>query len=286
MGMKYAYYPGCTAHTTSKEYEMSVQAVCEKLGIELVEVEDWNCCGALEATGLLLYALNARTLALSEKQLPDLDLVASCNACYINLAKTSVAMREDEELRKKVNNIIQMEYKGTVRVRHILEVIANDVSEEELKAKIEKKLNIKVAPYYGCFTGRPSRAAFDDPDEPTSMDKVLKIAGAEIVPFGYKAKCCGGGLMMFHPEISFAMSRKILEAAKNAGADCISVACPLCQMMLDAKQGDIEEKYNIELKIPVLYFTQLLGLALGIQPNKLGIDKVMVPAKDLLAKIG
>ncbi|MCW3131743.1 MAG: CoB--CoM heterodisulfide reductase iron-sulfur subunit B family protein [Candidatus Methanospirare jalkutatii] len=286
--MRYAYYPGCTAHTTSKEYEMSVHAVCEELDIELIEIEDWNCCGALEATGLLLYALNARTLALSEKgeRTKGLDVVAACNACYINLARTNVELKENEELRKKISEIdASLDYKGTLNVRHILDVIANDVGEEKIKSKVKKNLGIKVAPYYGCFIGRPSNAAFDDPDDPTAMDRVLEAAGAEVVDFRRKAKCCGGGLMMFNPEISYAMTRMILDEAKRADVDCISVACPLCQMMLDAKQQDIEEKYNEEYRIPVLYFTQLLGLALGISEGKLGLGKVIVSPKRVLDKV-
>ena len=283
---KLAYYPGCPSEATALEQHISTEAVFEKLGIDLVEVEDWNCCGAAEAEDpRLVYALNARNLAIAEKD--NLDIMTPCSICYYNLARTSNALKADEELRAEIKGIDpSLEYNGTVTAKHVLDVFMNDIGPEELKSKIVKKVELKVAPYYGCYIGRPPETAFDDPDDPVSMDQLIELIGGEIVPFReMKTKCCGGPLMMTRADIAFEMARKILETAKNAGADCIALACPLCGMMLDAKQQDVEKALNTKFEMPVVYITQLLGLALGIEPNKLGLQKNAVDTKKILEKV-
>ena len=283
---KIAYHPGCPSATTAMEQDMSTKAVFEKLGIELEELEDWNCCGALEAEDpKLVIALNARNLALAERK--GQDIVTPCSICYYNLARTDKALREDEKLRAELKEIdSSLEYNGTVKAKHVLDVLVNDIGLAELSGKIVKKVNLKVAPYYGCYLGRPPETAFDDPDDPVLMDQLIELIGAENVPFSYmKTKCCGGPLMMTRADIAFEMARKILESAKKAGADCIVLACPLCGMMLDGKQPDIEKALNIKLEMPVIYITQLLGLALGIEPKKLGFNKNIVGTKKILEKV-
>ncbi len=282
--MRYAYYPGCSSHASSIEYEMSIRAVCEKLGIELIEIEDWNCCAAAEATNLMLsYALNIRNLAIAERE--GLDLVASCSGCFFNLSRAYVAVKEDESLRRKMAEIDPcLDYKGDIKPKHLLDVIANDLDMSELSGRIEKKIDIKIASYYGCMVGR-SRLPFDDPDDPQSIDKLAMAVGAEPIRFNYKTKCCGGPILLTNMDISLEMTRKILEAAKRGGAECIITACPFCELMLDGMQGEIESKYEIEIGIPVLYFTQLLGLALGIKPKKLGLKKNIVSPKKILEKV-
>jgi len=283
---KYAYYPGCPSGTTAMEQDMSMKAVFEKLGIELEEVEDWNCCGAAEVEDPeLVYALNARNLAIAEKQ--GLNIVTPCSICYYNLARSNKALKGNEELRARVRSIDDsLAYNGGVEVKHVLDVLVNDIGIEALKQKLEKKVEAKVAPYYGCYIGRPPETAFDDPDAPVLMDRLVELVGAEVVPYNYtKTKCCGGPLMMTRQDIAFEMARKVLEGAKNAGADCIALACPLCGMMLDAKQPDIEEAFGIEIGMPVLYITQLLGLALGIDSGKLGLNKNIVDTKDIIGKV-
>jgi len=283
---KYAYYPGCPSGTTAMEQDMSMKAVFEKLGIELEEVEDWNCCGASEVEDPeLVYALNARNLAIAEKQ--GLNIVTPCSICYYNLARSNKALKGNEELRARVRSIDDsLAYNGGVEVKHVLDVLVNDIGIEALKQKLEKKVEAKVAPYYGCYIGRPPETAFDDPDAPSLMDRLVELVGAEVVPYNYtKTKCCGGPLMMTRQDIAFEMARKVLESAKNAGADCIALACPLCGMMLDAKQPDIEEAFGIEIGMPVLYITQLLGLALGIDSGKLGLNKNIVDTKDIIGKV-
>lgn len=283
---KLAYYPGCPSATTAIEQDMSTKAVFEKLGIELSEMEDWNCCGAAEAEDpILVYALNARNLAIAEKD--GLDIVTPCSICYYNLARTDKALREDEGLRAEMKDIDNsLEYKGTIKAKHILDVLVNEIGLDELSSKIEKNVNVKVAPYYGCYIGRPPETAFDDPDDPDLMDRLIELIGGENVPFSsMKTKCCGGPLMMTREDIAFEMARKVLESAKDAGADCIALACPLCGMMLDAKQPDIEKKLNVKVEMPVVYISQLLGLALGVEPNKLGFNKNIVSTKEILGKV-
>ena len=283
---KLAYYPGCPSDATAMEQDMSTKAVFEKLGVELVEVEDWNCCGAAEVDDPeLVYALNARNLAIAEKE--GLDIVTPCSICYYNLERSNIALKADDELRAKVKGIdSSLDYNGKIKAKHVLDVFVNDIGLEELSSKMSKKLNLKVAPYYGCYIGRPPETAFDDPDDPDSMDKLIGQMGGEIVPFSQmKTLCCGGPLMMTRSDIAFEMAMKILDTAKTAGADCIALACPLCGMMLDGKQADIEKALHVELDMPVVYITQLLGLALGIDAKELGLNKNAVDTKEILGKV-
>ncbi len=283
---KLAYYPGCPSDATAMEQDMSTKAVFEKLGVELVEVEDWNCCGAAEVEDPeLVYALNARNLAIAEKE--GLDIVTPCSICYYNLERSNIALKADDELRAKVKGIdSSLDYNGKIKAKHVLDVFVNDIGLEELSNRMSKKLNLKVAPYYGCYIGRPPETAFDDPDDPDLMDKLIELMGGEIVPFSQmKSLCCGGPLMMTRSDIAFEMARKILDTAKSAGADCIALACPLCGMMLDGKQADIEKALHVEIDMPVVYITQLLGLALGIDAKELGLNKNAVDTKDILGKV-
>jgi heterodisulfide reductase subunit B len=283
---KLAYYPGCPSEATAVDQDMSTKAVFEKLGVELVEVEDWNCCGAAEVEDpKLVYALNARNLVIAEKE--GLDIVTPCSICYYNLERSNQALKADDKLRAEVKGIdSSLDYNGTIKAKHVLDVFVNDIGLEELSSKMTKKLNLKVAPYYGCYLGRPPETAFDDPDDPDLMDKLIELMGGEVVPFSQmKTFCCGGPLMMTRSDIAFGMARKILDTAKSAGADCIALACPLCGMMLDGKQADIEKALSVKIEMPVVYITQLLGLALGIDAKELGLDKNAVDTKELLGKV-
>jgi heterodisulfide reductase subunit B len=283
---KLAYFPGCPSEATALDQDISTKAVFKALGVELVEIEDWNCCGAAEAEDpKLVYALNARNLAIAEKD--GLDIVTPCSICYYNLARSNNALKADEKLRAEMAEIDpSLDYKGTVTPKHILDVLMNDIGVDELKSKIVKKVEVKVAPYYGCYIGRPLETAFDDLDNPILMDQLIELIGGENVPFGYmKTKCCGGPLMMTRADIAFEMTRKILETAKNVGADCVALACPLCGMMLDTKQPDIEKALGIKIGMPVVYITQLLGLALGIDPKSLALEKNTVDTKVILGKV-
>ena len=219
---KLAYYPGCPSEATAIEQDMSTKAVFEKLGIELVEVEDWNCCGAAEVEDpKLVYALNARNLVIAEKE--GLDIVTPCSICYYNLERSNIALKADEALRTKLKGIdSSLDYSGKIRAKHVLDVFVNDIGLDELSTKMSKKVNLKIAPYYGCYIGRPRDTAFDDPDDPVLMDKLIEQMGGEVVPFSrMKTLCCGGPLMMTRSDIAYDMAKKILDTAKSAGADCI-----------------------------------------------------------------
>lgn len=278
--MKYSYYPGCTLHSSTKEYDMSTKAVCKKLGIELEELDDWNCCGALGAFSynyLLSVALPARNLALVEKK--KLTLAAPCNACFHNLAKANKLLNDNEDLKKRVNDLMDSPYGGTAEIRHLLDIIVNDVGLKTVAKNVTRPLKgLKVVPYYGCLIVRPTEVAkFDDQENPQSLDNLLKALGAEVLPFTMKVKCCGASLVVSDEELAFALTKRILETARDVGANCIAVTCPLCSTNLDAYQSKIESQYNIKLGLPVLYFTQIMGLALGIAPKELGMDKNAVP---------
>ena len=283
---KIAYYPGCPSEATAIEQHLSTEAVFEKLGVKLEEVEDWNCCGAAEAEDpRLVYALNARNLAIAERD--GLDIVTPCSICYYNLARTNDALKNNEALRAEIKAIDpSLEYNGTVTPKHIIDVLVNDIGLDTIKSKLVKKVELKIAPYYGCYLGRPPQTAFDDPDDPVLMNQLIELIGGENVPFrSMKTKCCGGPLMMTRSDLAFEMAKNILETAKNAGADCIALACPLCGMMLDAKQPDVEKALNVKFEMPIVYITQLLGLALGIDANKLGLQKNIVDTKKILEKV-
>ncbi len=260
--MKYAYFPGCSLHATAKEYDTSTRAACEALGIELVELEDWNCCGATAA-----YAVD-RLLSLVW---PARDLA-------------NEMLKNKPELMEKTNKVlatIGLEYKGMIEVWHPLDLLVNDLGVEEIRKKVVKPLTgLKVATYYGCLLIKPpSITKFENPENPQTLDKLTRALGAICVPWGkWKTRCCGGSLQMVKEDAMLELSKQILMAAESYGADCVVTACPFCQFNLDAKQSDINSVYGTEFKIPILYFTQLLGLALGIKPKELGLDKIIVPA--------
>ncbi len=292
--MKYGYYPGCILPVSAKEYDISTREVFDALGVELVELEDWSCCGASAVYNidhLLSFALPARDLALAEKE--GLDITTPCPVCYYNLWKVNEYTEDDPKLKAQINRALDgtgLEYKGTSQVRHILDVLANDIGPERIAEKVVRPLEgIKVIPYYGCFALRPPRKeAFDSVENPTSMDKLLEAVGAEVVPWDMKTKCCGGTIILTNAEVMQKLSYDLLSEAKALGGDCISTPCPQCNMILDSKQMDVEKAFNEKISMPVVYFTQLIGLALGIDPKRLGFDLNIVPTEKLVAtlKIG
>ena len=274
--MKYAYYPGCSLQESAHEFDVSVRAVMDRLGVELVEIPDWTCCGASAAepvSELMNYALPARNLALAEKELAGLDVLAPCSACYLNLLKVNREVVGDKSLHGRVNEALEacgLAYAGKVRVRHILDVLVNDIGLEAIGGKVENGLNgMRVAPYYGCQILRPYEV-FDDPRRPVSMDRVLTALGAETHPWDMGARCCGASLMVTHPEVAMHSVEAILGAAE--GSDAIATVCPLCQMNLEAYQNDSAAGGH---HVPVLYLTQLLGLAFGLEEPAVLLDKNM-----------
>ncbi len=287
--MKYAYFPGCSLHATAEEYARSSVAVCEKLGIELEEIEDWLCCGATPAhitNHLASIALPIASCAWAEKQ--KLDVLTCCAACSSRLKLANQEVKEDPELRAKVNKIIEEDYKGNIEVHHILEVLSKKVGFENLREQIVKPLNgLKVACYYGCLLTRlPEPLRLDNLEDPMVMDDLATAMGAEAVDWPYKTECCGASLAVIQEQTVLRLANDILTIAEDSGAECILVACPLCQSNLDLMQSGVNKKYNKNFNIPVFYFTQLLGLAMGIDREKLALSKLIVNPFPLLAEKG
>lgn len=292
--MKYGYYPGCSLEKNAQSYHISTMAIAKPLGIEFVEVEDWNCCGATEyitVEKIPAYALVSRNLALAAEQNGTSNLVAPCSACFLNLKKVDHYLGENEVLRNKVDQALEaggLSYiPGTLHVQHLLETLAVDVGFEEIEAQVKKPLyNLKVAPYYGCLVPRPAAmGSFDDPEQPTSLDNILKSLGATVIDYPLKAQCCGGHMTQISEETALEMLRRLLKNAADNGADMIATLCPMCQLNLDAYQDAVNAHFGTDFKIPIIYFTQLMGLAFGLPAKELGFGKEIISAKPALAKI-
>jgi heterodisulfide reductase subunit B len=285
--MKYSFFPGCSLDSTAKDFHMSTMAVAEALGIQLEEIPDWSCCGSSPAhstDATLAAALPARNLVAAKRQ--GHDVVVCCAACYSRLASANLALAEDENLRLEVAKTIGEVYGGTIRVRHFLQVIREDVGLGEIKDMVVKSLDgLKIACYYGCLLTRPKELSIlDDPEDPQLMEELLAVAGAEPVEWPFKTECCGASFSITRTDTVMSLSGKILKMAKESGADCLVVACPLCQNNLDVRQADIEKAIGEEIGLPVFYFTQLLGRALGLSDSALGIGKLMTSPGKALAK--
>lgn len=294
--MKYTYYPGCSLEKNASAYHKSSMAVAGPMELEFQEIDDWNCCGATEYMALNIlpaYALIARNLALASGQKENGDkLVAPCSACFLNLAKADKHMAESPEFAAKVNKALGaggLNYEpGSMEVRHLLQVIVDDVGYEKVEQLVRKPLyQLRVAPYYGCLIVRPGyEGEFDDPEYPTSMDRLVRRLGATVVDFPLKAHCCGGHMTQISEPVALDMIRRLLKNADDYGADVIVTLCPMCQLNLDAYQDAVNKHFGTNFKIPVLYFTQLMGLAFGQDPQSLGIGSEFVSAAPALAKIG
>ena len=279
--MKYSYYPGCAQHGTAADYRISIKAVFARLGIELEEIRDWNCCGALHVPDKTVKtALSARTLASAK----GLDLATPCNLCFSNLMRANSSL-DDNSLRNRVNEALVNKYDGNTKPKHLLEVIIKDFGLSNLAPHIKKSLKIKAVPYYGCLLTRPENK-FDSPENPVSLDQLISGLGAEPVKYYYKTKCCGGPILLTDENIALVLARDLLVMAKATGADCMVVTCPMCHLQLDAKQKAVESKYNIKIDLPVIYFTQLMGLAMGFTPKELGLDKHLVRTDRVIERIG
>ncbi len=261
-------------------------AICQALEIELAELEDWNCCGAMpysSAESLEATCIPARNLVLAEKK--GLDLVTPCSACYIVLNKANSHLKDYPALKSQVDEALaaaELEYRGNVRVRHLAEVLHDDITPESIESNVQKKLSgLKVAPYYGCQLVRP-KYGFDDPELPHSLDRLVESLGAEAVPFPMKARCCGGSLITSEENSALELIHKILESAQSNGAQCIVTPCPLCQINLDAYQGKTARKFKTKYNLPVLFITQLIGIALDLPLKALALEKSIVsPMKQL-----
>lgn len=285
--MKYAYYPGCSLECNAAAYDMSVRAVADLLGIKLVELDDWNCCGATEYFSqdeLVATSVIARNLALVDPQLDQ--LVAPCAACYLNLKKTDALMANDPAMNAKISECLAaggLKYRpGRVKVRHLLDVIYTDIGETALRDKVVKPLTgLRVAPYYGCQVVRPMNG-FDNTEYPLKLDQMLKWMGAEVVDYPVKAHCCGGHQTQISEPQAFELIRRLLASAVEYKADMILCMCPMCQLNLDGYQGRVNGFFGTNFHVPIIYFTQILGVAFGLELRKLGFGKELVRAEPVL----
>jgi len=276
---KFAYFPGCSLSSTAKEYDISTRIVCEDLGIDLIEVPHWVCCGATTAhitSELASYALPAKTLIWAEKN--NLPVTSPCSACFSRLAMAHIAMKKDPALRQEVSEVIGEEYHGNAKVFHLARVFFESYGVENIKKAVKKQLiGLKVASYYGCLMTRPAEVCdFDRIENPMFMDKMVEAVGATSVKWGYKTECCGAAFSLTKKEAVIKLTGDILTDAKECGADVIMVACPLCQANLDTRQAAAGKNNKIKYDLPVLYFTQVLALALGYNNIDLSLKKHFV----------
>jgi heterodisulfide reductase subunit B len=284
---EYAYFPGCSLEKMASSYHVSAVETTHKLGVGLRELEDWNCCGAttyFHVDELLAYTLTARNLAMAEQE--GLDLVAPCSACYKNSYFTNAYLKEDPDLADHINFALEednLQFSGDIEVRHLMEVYVNEVGLEEVKSQVTSPLEgLRVAPYYGCQIVRPKKDD-EDVEQPQFFEDLLSAIGADPIDYNpLKVHCCGGSLILTSRRAALGMVRNLLQSAIAADAAVIATACPLCQVNLECYQKQVNKDFGTELSIPVMYFTQLVGLAMGIAPEKLGIGKELVSAAPIL----
>jgi len=286
--VKYAYYPGCSLESTAWDFDRSTRAVCRALGIKLEEIPDWVCCGSTpaHATNVLL-SVALPVVNLQKAQAMGAAVMTACASCYSRLRTANHKVRNEPDQRAQVERITEAAYDGGVAVHHVLDVLLNHLGPEEIRHKVTRRLTgLRAASYYGCLLSRPPEiVAFDNPEHPTCMDDLVAAVGAEPVEWPYKTECCGAGLSMTRSEVVARLSHKLLSMAHRAGARCIVVACPLCQVNLDLRQADAKKAHGDLPDMPILYITQLLGLALGLSPDELGLSALTVSADALLGEI-
>lgn len=288
MGKTYAYYPGCSGLGTSEEYERSTRSACDAIGMNLKEIPDWSCCGSTPAHTVdhtLSSALSARNLTLAE-DLGAEAVITPCPSCLTNLKNAAHAL-QDPSKKERISNLLEAPARSTLPVKSVLQVVFEDIGPDAIKSQVVKPLKgLKVACYYGCIMNRPPEVMqFDDHENPISMDRIMEALGAEVVPFPLKVECCGASYGVARREVVTRLSGKLLDMAVGLGANAIVTACPLCQMNLDMRQGQINFANKTRYKIPVFYYTQLMGLALGVAEDKIGFDKLCVSPKEVLRTI-
>jgi heterodisulfide reductase subunit B len=284
--VKYAFFPGCSLESTAWDFDRSTRAVCRALGIELQDIPDWACCGSTpgHATSNTL-AVALPVLNLQKAQAAGLPVMTACASCYARLRTANHKVRNDAKERERTQRVTGKPYDGQVPVHHVLDVLVNHFGLDQVRAKVSRRLSgLRVACYYGCLLTRPPEVvAFDNPEQPQSMDDLVAATGAEPVSWPYKTECCGASLSMTHTDSVSRLSHKLLSMARRAGAECVVVACPLCQVNLDLRQSDAARAHGDLPPTPAIYVTQLLGLALGLSWNELGLKALSVGADSVLA---
>lgn len=285
---EFAYFPGCSLEKMAVSYHLSALETTKKLGVKLQELDDWNCCGATAYSSideLLSYTLTARNLAIAEKT--GLPVVAPCSACYKNMYFTADHMKHDPDLAEHVNFALEednLHYSGNTTVKHLIDVYVNDVGLEEVKSKVTHPLKgVRIAPYYGCQILRP-RKDHEDVENPQYFEELISAIGAVPVNYPLKARCCGGSLIISGRTAALSMVRNLLQCAVDAQATVIATSCPMCQVNLEVYQQQVNQEFGTNFSVPVFYFTQLIGLALGIPKKKLGFGKEFVSLAPELAQ--
>lgn len=286
--MKYAFFPGCSLQSSAWDFAHSTRAVCRALGIELEDIPDWSCCGSTPAhasSDSLAVALPVLNLQKAERM--RRPVLTACASCYSRLRTANHKVRGDEAERRRAERITGAAYAGSVEVHHVLDVLVNHLGLDAIRAAVRRPLGgIRVACYYGCLLTRPPKiVAFDNPEYPTCMDNLVGALGAEPVEWPFKTECCGASLSLTNADVVGRLSHRLLSMARQAGAECVAVACPLCQVNLDLRQADARKAHGALPETPVLYVTQLLGLALGLSPAELGLKALSVSADALLARL-
>ena len=287
--MKLSYFPGCTLNTTGKGFDNAVRASAAAVGLDLVELPDWNCCGAtypLIIDNMLELAAPAHVLVAARDE--GSTVTTACTTCYNVLKRTNRFIREHEEERERINTFIEAEYSGEVEVKDILHILRDDVGFDQVREKVQRPLqDLKVASYYGCMVLRPpDEVAYDDPDHPQSLDDLMTALGATAVDFPHKNECCGAYLAVKAPEITREMVYTILNSAQAAGAEAVATNCPLCQFNLDKQQAEMRKTYAGYRPVPIFYFSQLMGLALGLDASDYGWERHYIDARPLLSERG
>ena len=283
--MRIPYYPGCTLNTKGKGFDNSARASARELGLELVELGEWNCCGAtfpLLVDNMLDLAGPAQVL-ISARQEGE-RLAVACSTCYNVLRRTNKVIREDEDSREKLNFFLEADYSGDLEVFDLLQVLRDDIGFDKIKEAVKKPLSgLKVAAYYGCMVLRPpAEVAYDDPEHPRALDDLMTALGAEAVDYSHKGECCGAYLAVKSAQVTAEMSFTILDSAQRSGAQLVVTNCPLCQFNLDRMQKTVGTRHAGFQPIPVLYFTQLLGIALGLDSEGFELDRHYVDPRPLL----
>lgn len=287
---EYAYYAGCSLEGTAGPYDTSVRLVMDRLGADLKEPPDWSCCGSTPAHAMdhtFAAALAARNLIIVEKMNRP-TLTTPCPSCLMAFKKAQRRMEKNKVFRDEVNSLLDEPYNCTVNAKSTLQVIYEDIGLEAVSRAVTTQVpDLKIAAYYGCILNRPPEVAnFDDPENPVSMDKIIEAVGVKVVDFAFKLECCGAAYGVPKKETVTFLTKKVLDMALDAGANCIAVACPLCQQNLDLRQGQVNAATGSSFNIPVLYFTQIMGLTYGFSPEQLGIDKCIVSAESLIRNRG
>jgi len=291
MALRFALYPGCAAKGATPELYQSTMAIVGRLGIDVVELAASSCCGAgvvTEAEPDVALALNARNFAQAERL--GLDIMTICGTCQGVMAAANKRLKSEPGLLDRINRVLEPDgiaYRGTIQVKHLLWIIVREIGLRQLGAQVVKSLQgLRIAPFYGCYILRPSwDLGFDDPENPTSLEQVIRALGGEAVAYAGRTKCCGFPIILEKEAVAMAMSGANMKEAKDQGADCMVTPCPLCHMSLDIYQDRAGQAVNTQLNLPILHLPQLLGLAMGIPAKELGLARHLIPVDSILRRI-